>query len=282
MLESEILSIPSSNSTPNKEEQDPLSIRDMPSDTDSEIEEILGPCPVTLFNEHSTSPRTGECSDRESTLPEYEDNNEQYNKDTNIHENTLKLIQLINSNIPAENSKRTLDGRMARFVSMKRLQCIPCDIKFSNISKLRCHMAVHFNWTRFRCDICSFKAYDKVNVSDHVKETHNIQEWEKIEAVILQIPDWESVEISSKDFLPIERREGNVSVASSDLATVTLIEEKKNLVSSGNVTPESCIFIESNDKFNTKSVKARPAKKLKALKTMKIKKKIDDVINNGK
>lgn len=184
---------------------------------------------------------------------------------SNLNETTLKLIELINSDIAIEKLQPTLDEKMSNYVNIKKLLCIPCDIKFGNISKLRLHMSMHFNWWRFRCDICAYKAYDKNDVIEHVKEVHNIQNCEKIEAIIFSIPDWETYELSSKDFMKIDEEAQNIGNTSSEGEIL------------GACGPEidGCIVIEPelDDKSNLTNNKNKGPKRNRGAKSIKTRSK---------
>lgn len=261
LIDSEIVSIPSSTSSPSKQDDDPLSLKDVHDDRDSEIEEIFDSIEKPVYEDISLAERI------DTRIQEITDGNNPVM--SNINDNTLSIIKLIHSDMSDESEKPTLDDRIMSHINLKKLQCIPCDIKFSNMSKLRNHMSSHFNWMRFRCDICAFKAYDKFEVFDHIKQSHNITDSEKIEVVILQIPDWETVELSSKDFITLKPQCEMLDSFSNSFVTSDIkLQKIPN-------DPDSCIIIETSDSITTATQKTqpKPLKKTKCTKVYKPRKK---------
>lgn len=92
---------------------------------------------------------------------------------------------------------------MTDYVDTKKLKCLPCNVTFGNLTKLRSHMSVHFNWMKYCCDICSYKSYEKIGIIDHIHKVHNVEDPSKIEAVIFPIPEWETIQMSSKELIDV-------------------------------------------------------------------------------
>lgn len=72
------------------------------------------------------------------------------------------------TNVPTEHEQR-----VATIANLRKLQCIPCKRRFSSLTYLRRHMAGHINWYRYRCKMCDFKCFDKIDCVAHCNKNHN-------------------------------------------------------------------------------------------------------------
>lgn len=89
-------------------------------------------------------------------------------------------------------------------------------------------MSMHFNWMRYCCDICSRKAYEKATIYEHIERDHNVSEQDKIEAVIFQLPDWETYELSSKEFIEINNESSSNNNLCVNMSILTLNPDEAN------------------------------------------------------
>ncbi|XP_057339111.1 zinc finger protein 800 [Microplitis mediator] len=65
------------------------------------------------------------------------------------------------------------EDKMTNFSSPRKFECIPCKRTFSNLTNLRRHMAEHISWNRFRCKLCDFECFDKIDCVAHCNKIHN-------------------------------------------------------------------------------------------------------------
>lgn len=134
---------------------------------------------------------------------------------------------------------------MSDFIDKKKIQCLPCDVSFGNISKLRSHMSLHFNWMKYICDVCRYKSYEKIAIIDHINKVHKVECPSEIESYISEFSQQETINMASKKFIPIE---------SDDENDVICIDPNKNLDCDAHIANEnvmeidqSCVKIEKDD-----------------------------------
>ncbi|XP_033322319.2 zinc finger protein 800 isoform X1 [Megalopta genalis] len=83
-----------------------------------------------------------------------------------------------------------MEKKIAALVSFQKLQCLPCKRKFTSVTNLRRHAAIHVGWNRYRCKICNYKCFVKCDCVAHCNKIHNAQNNRAIiEDMISQISD---------------------------------------------------------------------------------------------
>ncbi|KAI4459658.1 hypothetical protein MML48_6g00007238 [Holotrichia oblita] len=90
-----------------------------------------------------------------------------------------------------DESEIALRKRCGNCVDWSSFSCISCSIKFPNNNELLEHMALHFNWFRYECMQCNFKAYLKSDCINHRCSD------EFITNCITEIPLWKTVNMAS-------------------------------------------------------------------------------------
>ncbi|KAG8036337.1 hypothetical protein G9C98_003660 [Cotesia typhae] len=85
-----------------------------------------------------------------------------------VQENNEKM----NSAKIISKSDTNLDEKI-NFISPQKFECIPCKLTFSNLTHLRRHMTEHMDWYRFRCKLCEFKCFNKIDCVAHCNKIHN-------------------------------------------------------------------------------------------------------------
>lgn len=80
---------------------------------------------------------------------------------------------LIWPNKPEHNL--SMENKMAAITNLRKLQCLLCKRKFTTMTSLRRHMAIHIGWYRYRCKLCDFKCFFKCDCVVHCNKMHNAQ-----------------------------------------------------------------------------------------------------------
>ncbi|XP_015606310.1 uncharacterized protein LOC107273033 [Cephus cinctus] len=62
---------------------------------------------------------------------------------------------------------------ISRISNIRKLQCLKCRRKFSSITNLRRHMAIHMGWNRYSCALCDFKSFVKCDCLAHCNKVHD-------------------------------------------------------------------------------------------------------------
>ena len=68
-----------------------------------------------------------------------------------------------------------MEKKVASIVNFQKLKCLPCKRKFTSVSKLRRHAAIHIGWNRYQCKLCDFKCFLKCDCVAHCNKEHNAQ-----------------------------------------------------------------------------------------------------------
>ncbi|XP_063978252.1 zinc finger protein 800 isoform X2 [Diachasmimorpha longicaudata] len=74
---------------------------------------------------------------------------------------------------PVSSRVKAIERRIATIADLPKLRCLPCNKKFSSMAHLRRHMAIHITWNRYRCNLCGFKCYEKVDCVAHCNMAHD-------------------------------------------------------------------------------------------------------------
>jgi len=82
-----------------------------------------------------------------------------------------------------------MESKIATMTNLRKMQCLPCKRKFTSLTNLRRHMAIHIGWHRYRCKLCNFKCFAKCDCITHCNKVHNAQnEREMIAELVIEIP----------------------------------------------------------------------------------------------
>ncbi|XP_020706291.2 uncharacterized protein LOC105686520 [Athalia rosae] len=82
-----------------------------------------------------------------------------------------------------------MENRIATIANLRKLQCLPCHRKFTSMTNLRRHMAIHIGWNRYRCRLCDFKCFAKCDCVAHCNKMHDAKNTRAIIAdMVVQIP----------------------------------------------------------------------------------------------
>ena len=68
-----------------------------------------------------------------------------------------------------------MEKKVASIVNFQKLKCLPCKRKFTTVTKLRRHAAIHIGWNRYQCKLCDFKCFLKCDCVAHCNKEHNAQ-----------------------------------------------------------------------------------------------------------
>lgn len=83
-----------------------------------------------------------------------------------------------------------METKVASIVNFQKLQCLLCKQKFTSVTNLRRHAAIHIGWNRYQCKLCDFKCFIKCDCVAHCNKVHNAQNNRIIiEEMITQISD---------------------------------------------------------------------------------------------
>lgn len=103
----------------------------------------------------------------------------------------------INSNSDPKPEDKTMNSS-----SPRKFECIPCQRTFSNLTNLRRHMTEHISWNRFRCKLCDFECFDKIDCVAHCNKVHNAKNSRtSIANMIIELPLNEKPTDSSRSLL---------------------------------------------------------------------------------
>ncbi|XP_015512892.2 zinc finger protein 800 [Neodiprion pinetum] len=109
---------------------------------------------------------------------------------SNKSENVMKSV-------PPSSEKQTfstdhmkiMENRIAMIANVRKLQCLPCHRKFTSMTNLRRHMAIHIGWNRYRCRLCDFKCFVKCDCVAHCNKVHDAKNNRAVIAdMVIQIP----------------------------------------------------------------------------------------------
>lgn len=107
--------------------------------------------------------------------------------DTSLNEDTT----------PSNNEQETngtdhmivMENRIATIANLRKLQCLPCRRKFTSMTNLRRHMAIHIGWNRYKCKLCDFKCFVKCDCVAHCNKVHDAKNNRSVIAdMVVQIP----------------------------------------------------------------------------------------------
>ncbi|KAG7199890.1 hypothetical protein KM043_014336 [Ampulex compressa] len=85
-----------------------------------------------------------------------------------------------------------MENKIATIANLRKLQCLPCKRKFTSMTNLRRHMAIHVGWNRYRCKLCDFKCFVKCDCVAHCNKQHNAQNNRSvISEMVAEIPECE-------------------------------------------------------------------------------------------
>ncbi|XP_032682114.1 zinc finger protein 800 [Odontomachus brunneus] len=86
----------------------------------------------------------------------------------------------------------SMESKMAAISNLQKMQCLLCQRKFTSMTSLRRHMAIHIGWYRYRCKLCDFKCFFKCDCVVHCNKMHNTQNSHAFMAeMVIEIPQSE-------------------------------------------------------------------------------------------
>lgn len=92
------------------------------------------------------------------------------------------------------NAMTLMENRIATIANLRKMQCLPCRRKFTSMTNLRRHMAVHIGWHRYRCRLCDYKCFVKCDCVAHCNKVHDAQNNRAVIAdMVIQIPPEQSL-----------------------------------------------------------------------------------------
>ncbi|XP_015190350.1 PREDICTED: zinc finger protein 800 [Polistes dominula] len=97
-------------------------------------------------------------------------------KSNNSSKNISRTLN--SSSAPSKNQldlTTIMENKIATIANLRKLQCLPCKRKFTSMTNLRRHMAIHIGWNRYRCKLCDFKCFAKYDCVAHCNKIHNAQ-----------------------------------------------------------------------------------------------------------
>lgn len=97
---------------------------------------------------------------------------------TEVQEDSSVAAELQPScSIRPSKTKRTslMENKIATIANLRKLQCLLCKRKFTSMTNLRRHLAIHMGWNRYRCKLCDFKCFVKCDCIAHCNKVHNAQ-----------------------------------------------------------------------------------------------------------
>lgn len=110
---------------------------------------------------------------------------------------------------------------------VKKCPCSICHKKFKSSAKLRAHLAaVHISYNRFRCLICGFRCFSKIDCITHALKSH-LESWQKEEAVAM-VQDLQMDAGGSTDLFDSQVDSGDSESGVSDSRTPSETLEKSD------------------------------------------------------
>ncbi|XP_035743696.1 zinc finger protein 800-like isoform X1 [Vespa mandarinia] len=97
---------------------------------------------------------------------------------TNSNNSSNNISSTLNSSTDVRNQvdqTTIMENKIATIANLRKLQCLPCKRKFTSMTNLRRHMAIHIGWNRYRCKLCNFKCFVKYDCVAHCNKMHNAQ-----------------------------------------------------------------------------------------------------------
>lgn len=121
----------------------------------------------------------------------------------------------------SNSTKETaLESKAKEYVDMQDCSCLPCDAKFDSKHALMEHMSRHFNWFSYQCRRCNYMSYYEDTCLKHVRKEHAVSE-----NVVLPVPNWKVLKLST-DFTSLtEANENGLKPTSDDSETRKMIME---------------------------------------------------------
>ncbi|KAK2580872.1 hypothetical protein KPH14_005944 [Odynerus spinipes] len=103
-----------------------------------------------------------------------------------------------------------MENKIATIANLRKLQCLPCKRKFTSMTNLRRHMAIHIGWNRYRCKLCNFKCFAKYDCVAHCNKMHNAQNNRAfITNMVVEIPQKQYM--CNQDVIDVTNVEENIS-----------------------------------------------------------------------
>ncbi|KAK4883506.1 hypothetical protein RN001_006825 [Aquatica leii] len=93
-----------------------------------------------------------------------------------------------------------LHSKSINYVDREKNTCLPCSKVFKCNKALMRHMAGHFNWSRYQCNACEYRSYQKSKCENHVEKVHEIRDKDALNSYVLRMSHKRTVELST-DFI---------------------------------------------------------------------------------
>jgi len=142
-----------------------------------------------------------------------------------VEEDNSKLRSSIS--LKKKNRTSLMESKIATIANFRKLRCLRCKRKFTSITNLRRHMAMHIGWNRYRCKLCDFKCFVKCDCVAHCNKMHNTQNNRMAIAEMV-------LEISQDEYTSNEDTITDVTVSK------TKSDNRTNITDITNVASSSC------------------------------------------
>jgi len=155
-----------------------------------------------------------------------------------VEEDNSKLRSSMSLN--EKNRASLMESKIATIANFRKLRCLRCRRKFTSITNLRRHMAMHIGWNRYRCKLCDFKCFVKCDCVAHCNKMHNTQNNRMAIAEMV-------LEISQDEYTSNEDTIMTASKTKSDNTNITDIRN----VASSSCRPETRAETNDSSDLNT-------------------------------
>lgn len=125
-------------------------------------------------------------------------NNKRKHTELQEEDSTMKKIKIVSDDTNTETPKKSLQVKSLKYIDKQNKLCVPCKKTFKSYKSLIRHMALHFNWYRYRCCNCSFMSYSKSKCERHVEIKHKINDKEEIKKIVEHIPNSKTLHLSTE------------------------------------------------------------------------------------
>lgn len=142
-----------------------------------------------------------------------------------------------------------IESKIATIANLRKLRCLSCNRKFTSMTNLRRHMAIHIGWYRYRCSLCDFKCFFKCDCVAHCNKMHNAQNNRAfIAGLVLEIPQDEYKDVTSEP-TNLKMKKDDPDIAEST-ASSSQLEKGENLGDSSDTN--SRVVVQNEEATRTK------------------------------
>nr|XP_022919308.1 uncharacterized protein LOC111428132 [Onthophagus taurus]XP_022919309.1 uncharacterized protein LOC111428132 [Onthophagus taurus] len=146
-------------------------------------------------NENNLKNTSNASASTSTTSPLIADTSSENDVNSNTNSN-IKALQ----KVPGKKRKRPLEtslkAKSDQYVNWDLLKCTPCTATFTTNDSLLEHMAMHFNWFRFQCKMCTFVSYNSKACSNHLQSEHKLDP-DDIESCVIPMSNTKAIKLSS-------------------------------------------------------------------------------------